>query len=135
MNGIEIHCQALLKWDRLAIRQQLEQLALSNPAANNDLASRRWRFQLREKLKQIEAALARIDEGEFGICQACYNPISDARLLTLPYAELCLDCQQAKERFLEFLFSCLPPDNPSQPVSVHDRSTRTAATKLKMYCG
>ena len=48
-------------------------------------------------LKEIDAALKRIDDKEFGICTECGKSIKKARLNALPYARLCLDCQIAVE--------------------------------------
>lgn len=46
-------------------------------------------------LQQVKAALARIQEGTFGICQRCDEPISPARLNALPWAVYCIRCQEA----------------------------------------
>ena len=51
-----------------------------------------------EALKAVNLALARIDDGTFGICPDCDEPIKSARLQALPYARLCLDCQTLKEQ-------------------------------------
>lgn len=42
----------------------------------------------------IETALRRLEAGEFGTCSDCRCRISDARLRALPFAALCLDCQE-----------------------------------------
>lgn len=44
------------------------------------------------ELEAIDAALARIKNGVFGDCVACGEPISDARLETVPTATLCRNC-------------------------------------------
>jgi RNA polymerase-binding protein DksA len=49
-------------------------------------------------LKAIEGALERIDEGTFGICQTCREPISEERLEAIPYATQCIDCRRKGER-------------------------------------
>ena len=41
---------------------------------------------------QIRAALQRLDLGAYGICSECGEVISEARLLAVPYATLCVDC-------------------------------------------
>lgn len=51
----------------------------------------------RQKLLQIEAALRRIDEGEYGYCQECGEDISEPRLKVDPAALLCIDCAFRKE--------------------------------------
>jgi DnaK suppressor protein len=45
-------------------------------------------------LKAVEAALSRIRQGTFGICEVCLNPISRARLEAVPWTHLCRDCKQ-----------------------------------------
>jgi len=42
----------------------------------------------------IETALERLDAGLFGTCADCHRTISDARLRALPFADLCLACQE-----------------------------------------
>jgi len=42
----------------------------------------------------IETALQRLEAGGFGACSDCRRKISDARLRALPFAALCLDCQE-----------------------------------------
>lgn len=49
-------------------------------------------------LVEIDAALARIDEGTYGICQRCGNPIGRERLEALPWATLCIDDKRKQER-------------------------------------
>ena len=51
-----------------------------------------------EKLAQIERAFAAIDEGTYGICESCGNPIGKNRLLAFPRATLCMDCKRREER-------------------------------------
>ncbi|HZQ63687.1 MAG TPA: TraR/DksA C4-type zinc finger protein [Gaiellaceae bacterium] len=49
-------------------------------------------------LGAIDAALARIEDGTFGVCQRCGQPIAEARLEALPWATLCIDCKRKQER-------------------------------------
>jgi RNA polymerase-binding protein DksA len=49
-------------------------------------------------LGEIDGALARIEEGTFGVCQRCGNPIAEERLEALPWATLCIDCKRKQER-------------------------------------
>jgi DnaK suppressor protein len=51
-----------------------------------------------ESIYDIEFAIQRIDDGTYGICQACDNPIERPRLKALPFARKCLACQNAAER-------------------------------------
>ena len=52
----------------------------------------------RDKLAQIERALARIDDGSYGVCESCGNPIGKMRLMAFPRATLCMTCKQREER-------------------------------------
>lgn len=49
-------------------------------------------------LAAIDRALARIDEGTFGVCARCGQPIGEERLEAVPYATLCIDCKRLEER-------------------------------------
>lgn len=51
----------------------------------------------RQQLAQIDAALERMEEGEYGKCEECGEAISAARLKAIPWAILCIDCQEKKE--------------------------------------
>jgi DnaK suppressor protein len=52
----------------------------------------------RELLTQIERALARIEDGSYGVCESCGEPIGKARLQAFPRAVLCVSCKQREER-------------------------------------
>jgi RNA polymerase-binding protein DksA len=49
-------------------------------------------------LNQVLIALEKVDRGTYGICDACGRPIRKARLNALPFATLCLECQDRIER-------------------------------------
>lgn len=50
-----------------------------------------------DELQRIEQALERIDVGEYGVCQACGEPIGQQRLRALPSATLCVQCKRLEE--------------------------------------
>jgi RNA polymerase-binding protein DksA len=52
----------------------------------------------RETLAQIERALAHIDDGSYGVCDSCGNPVGKNRLMAVPHATLCMSCKQREER-------------------------------------
>ena len=54
--------------------------------------------QAAHELEQVNAALARLDAGEYGTCAECEEPIAEARLRALPYATLCIRCAEEAER-------------------------------------
>jgi DnaK suppressor protein len=52
----------------------------------------------RVKIKQIDDALARLDEGSYGVCESCGLEIAEERLQAMPFTRLCRDCQQEQEK-------------------------------------
>jgi len=55
--------------------------------------------RVRDQLAEIEHALAKFEDGTYGLCDLCGQPIDPARLEALPQANLCLNCKagQAKD--------------------------------------
>jgi RNA polymerase-binding protein DksA len=49
-------------------------------------------------LQAIDAALQRIEDGTYGICQNCGQPIGEERLEALPWTTRCIDCKRREER-------------------------------------
>jgi RNA polymerase-binding protein DksA len=107
--------------DLLAVRQKLEaereQLLASLPleeangrgqSLNPDRGDLAEEYSSRERdlalqamkaehLEQVEEALARLDEGRYGLCENCGQQIPPGRLEILPYATLCVSCQSQQE--------------------------------------
>jgi DnaK suppressor protein len=52
---------------------------------------------LRREVEAVEAALRRIDDGHYGLCAVCGDPIAEARLLARPEAVTCLGCASQQE--------------------------------------
>jgi DnaK suppressor protein len=52
----------------------------------------------RDLLAQVERAMQRLDQGTYGVCESCGNPIGKARLQAFPRATLCVTCKQREER-------------------------------------
>jgi DnaK suppressor protein len=52
----------------------------------------------RSKVKNIDDALQQMEEGSYGICDACGLEIAEERLTAMPFTRLCRDCQQDQER-------------------------------------
>ncbi len=55
----------------------------------------------RARLRDIDAALDRMDKGVYGICAACEEPIAPRRLEVRPFSRYCIDCKQDIEKFGE----------------------------------
>ena len=52
---------------------------------------------VRSSLVEVRKSLARMDEGVYGTCERCAQPISDSRLEAMPTANLCITCKAAEE--------------------------------------
>ena len=50
------------------------------------------------RLREVSAALRRLDEGTFGICGNCEEEITPKRLAAVPWAPLCIVCQEAADQ-------------------------------------
>lgn len=69
-------------------------------ASSEYMQSFTFRLRGRERvfLQKIEKALKKMDEGLFGICEECDEPISVKRLEARPETELCIRCKEDQER-------------------------------------
>lgn len=75
--------------DAIATRgSQLDDL----PRATGDPVLRAQRDALEAVLKEISSALRRLDEGRFGTCRGCAEPIPTERLAVRPWSSTCVGC-------------------------------------------
>jgi DnaK suppressor protein len=117
-----IEFRALLEQERRRVQETLEHLAGENPGnmqdelgelggwgADNhmgDMASVTFERELDEglgegaqqTLAQIDRALSRLDDGTYGTCERCGEPIAEERLRARPWATLCIDDQRRADR-------------------------------------
>lgn len=49
------------------------------------------------EVRDMDEALARIEQGTFGTCESCGKPIPKARLRAVPHARLCIGCKREEE--------------------------------------
>lgn len=54
--------------------------------------------RLVDRARRLRAALMRVEDGEYGICEECGADIAHPRLIALPDAATCLGCQETRER-------------------------------------
>ena len=52
----------------------------------------------RDRLEAIEEAIQRMQTGDYGFCEECGDPIPKRRLIAMPLARMCVNCQQDQER-------------------------------------
>jgi DnaK suppressor protein len=69
-------------------------------ASSEGMQSFEFRLRGREKtfLEKIDRALRKIEDGEFGTCEQCEEPISVKRLEARPETTLCIRCKEEQER-------------------------------------
>jgi DnaK suppressor protein len=82
--------------DSIEVRATADATDMSQQAIERELASRGLNRQA-ILAQEIRAALARIRGGSYGICLECEEEISPRRLAAVPWASLCLTCQQKAE--------------------------------------
>ncbi|MBB2944566.1 RNA polymerase-binding transcription factor DksA [Actinoplanes lutulentus] len=46
----------------------------------------------RDRIAEVDAALARVDAGTYGVCERCAQPIAADRLAARPFARHCITC-------------------------------------------
>jgi DnaK suppressor protein len=83
--------------DGIAIEKSADQMDEIQYASERELAIRNVDRES-HLLRQVKAALARIRDGSFGTCAECELAISPRRLVALPWASLCIQCQEAADR-------------------------------------
>ncbi|MFE2534610.1 TraR/DksA family transcriptional regulator [Streptomyces sp. NPDC059371] len=87
-------------------REQLQQLSDAATRADTFL-DRRTAAQMEVRVKlaasagmvltDVEAALARMDQGHYGVCHLCRRPMARERLMIVPQARYCGRCQHVRE--------------------------------------
>lgn len=83
--------------DEACIEQAADAMDRVQAAEARDLAVRNLDRSVR-RLRQIEEALRRLEKGEYGICANCEEEIGAKRLRALPWAQLCLKCQEIADQ-------------------------------------
>ena len=103
--------QKLLAWKEGIVRESRDTMTQlkSGPIRESDLTDRAssetdWAIELRTRDRQrkliskIDAALRRIEDGEYGYCEVSGEPISLARLEARPIATMTVEAQERHER-------------------------------------
>ncbi len=68
-----------------------EQFADGGQVAAEQGENRALAGELREQLDDVERAIGKLDDGSYGQCEVCGEPIGDARLEAMPAARFCID--------------------------------------------
>jgi DnaK suppressor protein len=94
-----------LEEERDRLRKHVDELAADTDtsltfdggfADSGQVAAERGEFKslansLREQLDDVEQALTALDEGRYGLCEVCAQPISDPRLEAMPATRRCIE--------------------------------------------
>jgi DnaK suppressor protein len=51
-----------------------------------------------KKLRLVEEAIEKMDDGQYGVCSECKEPIPEARLKLIPFTAYCVECLEAIEK-------------------------------------
>ena len=94
-----VAARGLLEAERDALRSELADLVGldydANFADSSQVTAERGETEaltnsLRESLEEVERALGKLDDGTYGVCEVCGEPIAAARLEAMPAARYCI---------------------------------------------
>ena len=83
--------------DEIRIENAAEEFDRLQQQLNREVAIRNLDRESR-LLKDVQAALGRVQEGTFGVCLRCEEDIPEKRLKALPWAAYCVTCQEVVDR-------------------------------------
>ncbi len=89
--------ESLARRHGIEIEPSAEEMERTMQAAERDLVSATL-DEGHRKLREVEAALVRLDKGKFGECLRCGDQIPERRLDALPWAAFCIGCQEEADR-------------------------------------
>lgn len=81
----------------VALNQKLDSdLGRGDPAVTRREVNRALMERLRAQAQQLEKALSQLDQGRYGKCIKCGEPIHPDRLAVLPDTRLCIECARSE---------------------------------------
>lgn len=83
--------------DSIRIDQVADPVDMTQQAAERELAVRIL-DQESALIRQLRSAIDRISDGSYGICLQCVDEIAPRRLKAIPWAELCVNCQEEADK-------------------------------------
>ena len=102
MKGIEHIAKDNLKTSQRDAAGDLSAYSLHMADVASDNYDREFSLSLADNkqkmLNRINDALEKIDANTFGLCELCEKKITKTRLKAVPYAELCVPCQEKQEK-------------------------------------
>jgi DnaK suppressor protein len=82
--------------ESIRISQVADPLDMTQQAAEREIAVARLDRDT-ATVRRLRAAVDRVDDGTYGICLECEEPIAPNRLKAIPWAELCIRCQESAD--------------------------------------
>lgn len=81
----------------LAVENSADVIDTIRMATDRDVLVQRMNISARV-LSEVRKAIAALDDGEYGTCEDCEEPIAARRLDAIPWARVCVKCQEARDR-------------------------------------
>lgn len=81
----------------LAIENSADMLDTIRMATDRDVLVQSMNINA-QVLSDVREALARLGKGEYGVCEDCEESIAPRRLQAIPWARVCVRCQEARDR-------------------------------------
>ncbi|MCM2279116.1 MAG: TraR/DksA C4-type zinc finger protein [Oligoflexia bacterium] len=92
VQGLRVATQAAVA-DEVTYADSIDQAS----ADTDRVLAMKMKSRERDQILQIDEALRRIEQGRFGECERCGEPISEARLKAFVLSTLCIDCKAELE--------------------------------------
>lgn len=83
--------------ESIRIQQVADPVDMTSQAAERELAMQGLDRRA-GLLRQLRSAIDRIEDGTYGLCLECEGEIAPKRLRAIPWAQLCIQCQEAADR-------------------------------------
>jgi DnaK suppressor protein len=83
--------------DSIRIHQVADPIDLTQQAGEREMAMQNL-HRGAALVRQLRSAMERLDDGSYGICLQCEEPISPRRLEAVPWAEFCISCQETADQ-------------------------------------
>lgn len=108
--SVTTHARERLLKERTTLAQQIErlredvkvELEFEADEGDPELAEREKNLSLlatfEERLEEIDLALNKVQEGDYGVCKSCGQPIDPERLAIVPETQYCVPCKTKMER-------------------------------------
>ena len=85
--------------ESIRIHQVADPLDMTQQAAEREIAVHNLDRDS-ALVQRLRSAIARLNDGSYGVCLQCEEEIAPKRLKAIPWAELCIQCQEAADRLI-----------------------------------